>query len=464
MVRQKTNSSPVKNNDLAKVRFRPGKFKIIRTIKTYPLKAPIQVPLKEPVEITLCEMASTSQSMETSTNAPVTETGLKSALILNVPVTNKFAVLANQDGNETQQPTANKPNTNKDRNDKVKVAKPPPIVLHYKIKSASEFIGKLQNDVKKGFHIKNTKNNTNVFIHDLEEYRNYLGELEKESIDFHTYTEKGKKTHAFLLRGIDGDITSEEIKQSIEESYSIKVLNVYQLRNTTRNNYMVITDNSIFLRFLNTNVKYVCYTKITWERFHNRSPVIQCRRCQQWGHSTANCRSQATCTKCSDKHWTKDCTKVKKDEETTHQNIKCANCQGNHLAFSKNCPVYQKRIERMETKKQQSSPSTKKQNFIPAPLPTTNPWLNNRGGRFNDVSRVPPPPEKVDTQTNFNSLVSEFNMLNQLVDLEKMVRLVRELNMQLRGCTSDLEKFLKFSKFCQTQFKATETEINQCLP
>lgn len=54
-------------------------------------------------------------------------------------------------------------------------------------------------------------------------------------------------------------------------------------------------------------------------------------------------------------------------------------------------------------------------------------------------------------------------MLNQLIDLEKMVRLVRELNSQLRGCSSDLEKFMKLSKFCQTQFKATEAEINQCL-
>lgn len=154
------------------------------------------------------------------------------------------------------------------------------------------------------------------------------------------------------MKWIDGDITSEEIKLSIEESYSIKVLNVYKLRNTTRNNYMVITDNSIFLRFLNTNVKYVCYTKITWERFHNRSPIIQCRMCQQWGHSTTNCRSQPTCMKCGDSlHWTKDCMKVKKDEETTHQNIKCANCQGNHLAFSKDCPVYQKRIERMKNNK-----------------------------------------------------------------------------------------------------------------
>lgn len=145
-------------------------------------------------------MANTSQSMETSTNVPDKETALKSVLIPNVPVANKFAVLANQDENENQQPTANKPNTNKDRNDKVKVVKPPPIVLHYKRKSALEFIGKLKNGFKKGFHIKHTKINTNVFIHDHEEYLNYLCELEKESINFHTYTEKGKKPTHFSLK------------------------------------------------------------------------------------------------------------------------------------------------------------------------------------------------------------------------------------------------------------------------
>lgn len=271
-----------------------------------------------------------------------------------------------------------------------------------------------------------------------------------------------------MLKGIDGEITAEEIKQSIEDKYSIKVENIYRLRNTLRNNFMVVTDNSIFLKFLNNNVKYVCYTRITWERYQNRSSVIQCRRCQQWGHSTTNCRSKPTCTKCGEPHWTKECDKVRKEDPNTHENIKCANCKGSHLAFSKECPVYKKRVEATEAKKQKISPINKRPNYVPAPLPATNPWTNNRGNPWTSKEVIEPnvsnAPQINDSQLNFNNMVSEFQTLNQLIDIDKMVRLVRELNSQLRGCNSEFEKFMHFNKFCQTLFKATESELNRCLP
>lgn len=101
---------------------------------------------------------------------------------------------------------------------------------------------------------------------------------------------------------------------------------------------------------------------------------------------------------------------------------------GNHLAFSKDCPVYKKRVEDIERRKNKiSKPVQRKQIFVPAP--TTNPWQNQAttstarhmgitaasNTRSNYVSSVIS--QSQNPQTNFSSLLNELNVLNQLIDL-----------------------------------------------
>lgn len=469
MVRHKPTSKVV-SNDLCKLKFKPGKFIIVKTNKTTPIP---------------CN--STAMALDQNKESTASTSGIctKNTVEITVPTKNQFQTLENVEEMDVVTLSSEKPTSSKSGSAKTKTEKPPPIVIHRKIPDHSVFIAELQSSVKKGFHIKNSRYNTNVFIYDTEEYRNYLQTLEEKTEDFHTYTEKSRKTHAFILKGIDSKPSPEEIQQDIEEKHNFKIKNVYKLKNTSRDIYLVITDNSIYLKFLVANVKYICHTKISWERHINRSPVLQCRRCQKWGHSTNNCRSKPICTKCGAQHWTKDCTTVDKEKEETHQNIKCANCQGNHLAFSKDCPAYLKRLEDIERRKNKlTKPAHKKPVFVPAPEPTTNPWKNQtattsarRMGitpttnmRSNYVSSVishqvgSSLPQNSNPQTNFSSLLTELNVLNQLIDLEKMVRLVRELNLHLRGCTNELEKFLKFHQFCQNSFEANEISALSCQP
>lgn len=481
MVRRKPCTSPVRSSDLAKVRFKPGKFVILKTVKTQAIQDMAST------NINTIDLESTpgpsegflpNTIMEAAPSTSKTDTGIKSTLKINVPVSNKYQALENEEEMDVQASQTNKQTLHSTEKDKTRTTKPPPIVLHYKINSLSDFVQKLKKQITKGFHIKNTKNNTNIFINDTDEYRRYLKVLEAEEVNFHSYTEKGNKTHTFVLKGIDGSITTEEIKENIETNYTIKVVNIYKMRNTTRDSYMVITDNTIFLRYLNANVKYVCHTKISWERHTNRNTILQCRRCQRWGHSTSNCRSKPICTKCGKEHWTKDCQLVNKNDESTHENITCANCKGNHLAFSRNCPVYQSRLTANMNRKNTTATFNKKPEFVPAPTPTTNPWMRNQK-HVTERTNIEPNstqnlekvssviyPQSVnpDPQSNFSTLTEELNVLNQLIDLEKMVRLVKELNLQLRGCTNELDKFLKFNKFCQNFSMANTNIAYSCNP
>ena len=65
-----------------------------------------------------------------------------------------------------------------------------------------------------------------------------------------------------------------------------------------------------------------------------RDVVIQCYRCQGFGHKANACSQEARCIRCGGNHKLAECT-VHRD------NPKCANCNGNHAASYKGGSKYQ---------------------------------------------------------------------------------------------------------------------------
>ncbi|XP_071078441.1 uncharacterized protein [Haliotis cracherodii] len=58
---------------------------------------------------------------------------------------------------------------------------------------------------------------------------------------------------------------------------------------------------------------------------------LRCFKCQKFGHGAKFCRGKVVmCCRCSGAHDSSECT----------NNIKCANCNGEHLASSKTCPTF----------------------------------------------------------------------------------------------------------------------------
>lgn len=245
--------------------------------------------------------------------------------------------------------------------------------------------------------------------------------------------------------------------------------------------FLVITDSSLKVQYLNSHVRYVCYTRISWERQENRNRVIQCRRCQQWGHGTKNCHANPKCVKCSEAHWSRECNLVRKDDPTTAPFIKCANCKGPHLAMSNHCPTYRKRLEilerqRLDGTKKHATRAPAKISYIPAPIPSINAWNHKRnqlplsrvaGNIATQSSEIPQNMNRLQNHNsgdNFNSLVSEFIELDSLINMNRMISLVRSLNAALRKCVSELDKFQTFNSFCLQNFGADKTVPSQCRP
>ena len=93
------------------------------------------------------------------------------------------------------------------------------------------------------------------------------------------------------------------------------------------------------------NITRLCNAVVKIEAPHKFNDLVQCHRCQEFGHTQRYCRKPFRCVKCGDQHSTADCRK-KLDSPPV-----CAHCQGNHTASYKGCEWYKKQLQlRMKEK------------------------------------------------------------------------------------------------------------------
>lgn len=274
---------------------------------------------------------------------------------------------AQQQKNQTQQPTLNL----QQKRDNSKYWRPP-LVIEGTINNIPQLQYNLQNSCginSSKVHIKYTKNNTILQTTNKSDYDailNYFRQENNTNTYFHTYTPKETKTHAFVVRGLDNKPTEEMIVEAFMQEHEIELASVYQMNTKGRPLYLIVTSSSITLRYLNQNIRYLNNIRIFFEERRNTRPIIQCKRCQQWGHATSNCYRQVRCVRCAGSHATKEC----EEHHAGPITWKCANCGGDHQANNTDCPIYQQKTQNLQSKREDKRPIQ----YRDAPAPATNAW------------------------------------------------------------------------------------------
>lgn len=298
------------------------------------------------------------------------------------------------------------------------------------------------------------------------------------NMPYHTFTTKDQKQNTFVAKGLPADASVEEITEELTHKYGLAPARCTKMKNTKRTVYIISFNSEITLKHLE-RARCIAYTRISWERYVNAKRLSQCHRCQEWGHATTNCRAKPKCLICAKSHLTFTC-ELKGTKNTT--GVKCANCDGKHPANSVDCPVYIRKIEWLDNnrkvnrpqapqqKPKQTPPSVDRFNFPrlkPAPLPKDNKWFaranqrtevsptttasNNNIGYSARAGEIESASDNhnSDPMCGMNTLTNELNKLDKLIDINKMIGLVRDLNNKLTSCQTEMEKFQCFYKFCQ---------------
>lgn len=393
------------------------------------------------------------------------------------PIKNRFQasskIIIENDMHVTP-PQRTETNNNRVENKEKPRRLPPPIIIHGVFKDHKYLNNFLSSKLKEKYHWKHSPNTTILQVSSYEDWVVANKNFETGKLEYHTYTPKEDKTHAFVLKGLYHDVDMDQIKKELIIDYKIPVKTIYLMKGTKFQLYMIVTSNNVMLKHLEQHVKYIDHTVIKWERHLNTKKIIQCHRCQMWGHATTNCRASPRCLKCAQQHLTNQCQKSLEDP------VKCVNCGEEHVANSVKCKVYQDKLWQLEQKNTRVPPSPQMR-YVAASAPKTNAWMQRQQRTptqdcetrtFTSApEEFPPLPQRISpsaqnppTQQNlpvqqspsaqqnlgtkqFSNIQAEFKRIHQIIDMDLMLQRVRLLADQLTECTSESQKFQVFYNF-----------------
>lgn len=226
-----------------------------------------------------------------------------------------------------------------------KVYKPPPLILYgiEDINKLSETIETLLNPGDYNFKII-TKNQLRVNCSNTESYKKLMSLVREKGLIGHTFTHKADRCCRIVIRNLHHTTPLEEIIKEISITGNTIVGEIINARygpeKKPTSTFFVNLEPSANNKKVK-DIKYIFRTAVIIEDPRKRKTIVQCTRCQQYGHTKNNCTRPFRCVKCALQHKTSDCQK--KDRNTP---AKCALCFGSHPANFKGCEVYKEILQR----------------------------------------------------------------------------------------------------------------------
>lgn len=265
----------------------------------------------------------------TSSPSPALKTASGSLLNVTAPpgvlTPNPFSPLTHE---ETADPTP--------VSKEPKPHKPPPIYVK-SVSRYATFCEALSREVgRETFTCKARITDLIVNASTVESYRGIIRYLKSHNAEYHTFQLEEDKAYRIVIRHLHQSTPTEIIKNELSE-----------LGHTVRNVAPVIhpvTKQTLPLFFVDLEPKQnnsevfqidtLCYCKIKIEEPHKQRSIVQCKRCQEYGHTRSYCQHKPKCVKCAGDHLSSDCTK------SPNTPGKCALCNNDHVASYKGCIVH----------------------------------------------------------------------------------------------------------------------------
>ena len=145
-------------------------------------------------------------------------------------------------------------------------------------------------------------------------------------------------THQVVIINVDVEVTQEEMEEILtRQSFPFKMVKRIHSRERnmpTRMIRLIVQDEITKKRLLRDGINldqmhYKCVPAL--EDSKSTPKVMQCYKCQEIGdHLSGRCTKQQKCVLCAGPHRKAECTAKK-------ESYKCANCSGQHAAWSQEC-------------------------------------------------------------------------------------------------------------------------------
>lgn len=320
-------------------------------------------------------------------------------------------------------------------------SKPPPIRL-YGIQDVNE-LSKLilTASDKNSFTIKiMNKNFLHILVKCAEEYKKIIDTLRAHGLFGYTFTPKDKKCYRIVIKNLHHTTPHSAIIEEVEKTGNKIRGEIINARigpdKQPTTTFFVNLEPNINNKDVK-KIEHIYYQKIKIEDPRKSKTIVQCKRCQQYGHSRNNCMMPFRCVKCGEGHNTSDC--LKKDKNTP---AKCALCLGDHPANYKGCQVYKEILDRKNKKIPQKTSKNKNDtsnaNGDPPHRPSYQP------STYNDQQQSIPHPSYAQVTAGSHSNPDPGQTITlQNGQNDKMDQLLQQMSLLLGLITTLISKLVK---------------------
>ncbi|KAL9697185.1 hypothetical protein quinque_000626 [Culex quinquefasciatus] len=243
-----------------------------------------------------------------------------------------------------------------------------PGVVDIRVKKTTKARCPPNNSGGGNYSLRNFEKAVQIKVKCADLFQKITAELVQLNAEFFTHAKPEDALVKIVLSGLpvfEVDDLIEELEKNDIFPREVKVLSKSEGGN--RALYL--------LNFLKGSVKLTqlrevktIFNVVVWWRFYtrNKTDVMQCFRCQGFGHGSRYCNMTPRCVKCGQKHGSNECqlptkAELEKAPDDVRQKIRCANCNLNHTANFKECTARKDYLKHQEKKKpRKASPQAEK--------------------------------------------------------------------------------------------------------
>lgn len=215
-------------------------------------------------------------------------------------------------------------------------SRPPPIVCSGElsptaIRDLKALSGKFQHEFEARY-----RNRRTVFqMRSSEDHKAMVQHLLSSGVPLHSWTLPEDRNSRIVIRGLHEDTPLSHIEEALTEQ-GIPFVAVVRMGSRGSDPvpwplFMVTLQGTTSYQSA-LRISHLGRVRVQIEPFRGITTVVQCYRCQGFGHTSHNCHEKPICVKCAGEHRAIDCLKLASEDPL------CCHCQGPHPANYSQCP------------------------------------------------------------------------------------------------------------------------------
>lgn len=284
-----------------------------------------------------------------------------------------------------------------------KSSRPPPIFLNSDVQYVP-MCKVLSAVIGDNFKCSSSTKGITLYVSTPEAYRACVKYLKEQNADFHSYQLLEDKPFRVVIRGLHPSIDHETLTEELKDKGHIVRAISNVLSHTKQRLPLFFVDLEIAENNEDIfDLEVLMYSKVVVESPRPKRQLVQCTRCQQYGHTKTYCNHPYKCVRCAGNHDSSSCQKPKDTPAT------CALCGQSHPSNYRGCNVYKELQKRRSTSALKTKPSPQRQQPVPNSQDTT------LFPKLQTSYTTPSPPGQVlhhSPATNNNAQATDFSSQN----------------------------------------------------